>query len=128
MKFDWSKYYDLASELVSTDTDEAKQRSSISRAYYAAFCLARNYLKEELNEEAAPNENVHQFVADRLKNATNKTIREIGKDLSDLRRLRNKADYQDTIFKLNNDAKFALKLAKNIIEKIEELRENIIGF
>ena len=58
MKFNWAEYLELAKELaditstISSDSEtdskprisEAKLRSSISRAYYAAFCIARNRL------------------------------------------------------------------------------------
>lgn len=60
MKFDWLEYYDLAKELADINSNnsgdsaknpksqisEAKLRSSIGRAYYAAFCIARNYLRD----------------------------------------------------------------------------------
>jgi len=50
MTFDWSEYLKLAQELagqtVSPANEEAKLRSSVSRAYYAAFCKARNYLRD----------------------------------------------------------------------------------
>ena len=48
MIFDWSKNLDFAKKQVcineNGDVDEAACRASISRAYYAAFCLSRNYL------------------------------------------------------------------------------------
>ena len=48
--FDWEHYLNLAYELAGTSPPsvpdaEAKSRAAISRAYYAAFCHARNYLK-----------------------------------------------------------------------------------
>ena len=66
MKFDWCEYIKLAEEMAnlaaststgngSTDDTksgkiEARLRSSISRAYYAAYCIARNYLRDVLND------------------------------------------------------------------------------
>ena len=48
MSFVWSDYLDLAKELlgsaVGSPIEEAKLRSAISRAYYAVFNEARNYL------------------------------------------------------------------------------------
>lgn len=48
MTFDWSKNLEFAKEQVCVDehgnVDEAACRAAISRAYYAAFCLSRNYL------------------------------------------------------------------------------------
>lgn len=54
--FDWSSYIDLAQALdeqAGKETDPQKQealfRAAISRAYYGAWCLARNRLKSEAN-------------------------------------------------------------------------------
>jgi len=50
MSFDWNEYYQLSRELAGLATgiatEEAKMRSAISRAYYAAFCKARDYLQQ----------------------------------------------------------------------------------
>ena len=48
MSFVWSDYLELAKELlggaVGSPLEEAKLRSAISRAYYAVFNEARDYL------------------------------------------------------------------------------------
>lgn len=44
--FNWNEYLTLAEEL-SQRTDESSKRSSISRAYYSAFCNARAYLSKK---------------------------------------------------------------------------------
>jgi uncharacterized protein (UPF0332 family) len=43
MAFEWEDYLVLAEDL-STDNDEAALRSAVSRAYYAAFNIARDFL------------------------------------------------------------------------------------
>ena len=49
---------------------------------------------------------------------------EIGKDLTRLRKMRNKADYEDTIFiNLQKEAKTALMLAENIISALSKLTQ-----
>jgi uncharacterized protein (UPF0332 family) len=123
MKFDWSEYLKLAQELVEGDTNEEKQRSAISRAYYAAFCYARNYLKNYLDFKPRREENEHQAVSEKFKDydPKNRKMIQIGNDLSRLRSDRNNADYDDTVMNLRSKAKLALKLAKNIIDKINEL-------
>jgi len=49
MSFDWADYLTLAQELAdqaaSSQSTEAKLRSAISRAYYAAFCKESNHLR-----------------------------------------------------------------------------------
>lgn len=142
MTFDWSGYFDLARELAvintndSAKTVEAKLRSSISRAYYAAFCLARNYLRDdlgyrELSKSEESDVNVHWFVINKLLGSRDKKMREIGLDLKKLREKRNIVDYDDVfsksiekLKKLQNDANYCLKLAGNIITNLNELIEN----
>lgn len=50
MSFSWKDYYILAGQLKQQAADSPQQeaylRSAISRAYYASFCLARNYLRD----------------------------------------------------------------------------------
>lgn len=123
MKFDWQKYLELAQELIEGDTNEAKQRSSISRAYYAAFCYARNYLRDYLDFKPRNDKNEHQAVIKEFQkyDRKNRKMIEIGNDLSRLRLDRNKADYNDIFMSLGSKAPYALKLAKNIIDKINEL-------
>ncbi|HSF73228.1 MAG TPA: HEPN domain-containing protein [Microcoleus sp.] len=129
MKFDWSEYFNLAKELAET-TKEAELRSAVSRAYYSAFCLARNYLRDiqqgsRLSRNKTYDINAHQYVADEFIHHQSKsqTMIEIGKDLSRLRKMRNKADYEDTMFNLKREARTALMLAQNIISALSNLTE-----
>ena len=129
MKFDWSEYFNLAQELAGT-SEEAKLRSAISRAYYSVFCLARNYWRDiqqdpRLSRNKTYDINDHQYVAEEFIHYRPKsqTMIEIGKDLTRLRKMRNKADYEDTFYNLQQEAKTALMLAQNIISKLNELTQ-----
>ena len=129
MKFDWSVYFNLAKELAET-SKEAELRSAVSRAYYSAFCLARNYLRDiqqgpRLWRKKTYDINAHQYVADEFMHHQSKSqiMIEIGKDLTRLRKMRNKADYEDTIFNLKREARTALMLAHNIILALSNLTE-----
>ncbi|MEG3841921.1 HEPN domain-containing protein [Microcoleus sp. herbarium14] len=133
MRFDWSEYLNLAQELAATNSDssansEAKLRSAISRAYYATFCLARNYLRDiEKDPRLSRNNrdiNEHQYVAKEFiyHRTRMKNMVKIGENLSKLRELRNKADYQDT-YNCQNSVKNALMLAQNIISALNELTQ-----
>ena len=135
MKFDWSEYLNLATELaaLSSDSDdvEAKLRSAVSRAYYAVFCLSRNYLRDiekdpRLSRKNSSDINEHQYVAKEFifHKSKNKEMIKIGENLSRLRELRNKADYADTIFNLPKDVNYALKLAQNIISVLNSLKQD----
>ena len=127
MKFDWSEYFKLTHELLKIDIDEAKQRSSISRAYYAAFGRARNYLRDYLGDSRLSRKildiNVHQYVAEEFYryDRKNKKMIEIGRDLGILRSFRNKVDYEDVIFSLQKDVNMSLRLAKNNIDNIDNI-------
>ncbi|MEB3310914.1 MAG: HEPN domain-containing protein [Snowella sp.] len=127
MKFNWEEYFTLAQDLIKTETNEAKQRASISRAYYAAFCVARNYLRDYHNENPTRGENEHKFVADKFQSLAyiDPRMREIGNDLSRLRRERNQVDYNDLVLNLPNRTKLSLKFARNILNKITELIQEI---
>ncbi|WP_293158326.1 MULTISPECIES: HEPN domain-containing protein [unclassified Microcoleus] len=126
MKFDWSEYFNLAQELAGT-SEEAKLRSAVSRAYYAVFCLARNYCRDiqqdpQLSGNKAYKINPHQYVPQKFKNQSkSQTMIEIGEDLTRLRKMRNQADYADTISNLQQQARNALMLAQNVISGLNEL-------
>ena len=134
MRFDWSEYLNLAQELAATNSDssansEAKLRSAISRAYYATFCLARNYLRDIEKDPRLSRKNrdinEHQYVAEEfIYHPTKmKNMVRIGENLSRLRELRNKADYEDTFYNLEREARTALMLAQNIISALNELTQ-----
>lgn len=128
MKFDWSEYFNLAKDLAET-SEEAELRSAVSRAYYSAFCLARNYLRDiqqypRLWRNITYDINAHKYVAEKFiyNQSKSQIMIEIGKDLNRLRKMRNKADYEDTR-NLKREARTALMLAQNIISALSNLTE-----
>jgi len=129
MKLDWSEYFNLAKKLAET-SEEAKLRFAVSRAYYSAFCLARNYLRDiqldpRLSWHKTYDINAHKYVAEKFiyNQSKSQTMIEIGQNLNRLRKMRNKADYEDTIFYLQKEARTALMLAENIILALSNLTE-----
>jgi|SRR6476661_3847651 len=128
MKFDWKEYFKLAKELAET-SEEAKLRSAVSRAYYSAFCLARNYLRDIKHDPTLSRNktdiNVHKHVADEFIHHKPKSqiMIEIGNDLNRLRPRRNKADYEEPISYSPKEAITALMLAENIISALRKLTE-----
>jgi uncharacterized protein (UPF0332 family) len=135
-KFNWIEYFELSLELfgindisdlaktdkVKSQQSEAHLRSSISRAYYAGFCIARNYLRDDLDDPRLkrPNNDVneHKYVADELTNSKDKILSKAGKDLSRLRIYRNQADYDDCIKNISSTAEMSIRLADAIIQSI----------
>ena len=121
MSFNWDQYLDLASELAgkppkTPSTEEARLRSAISRAYYAAFCRARNELRDQrgvVNVEKM----THKQLWKRFETADTKD-QQIASDGDRLRRDRNAADYDDVIENLSSVANSALELSAGIIDRL----------
>ncbi|GAB4409013.1 MAG: hypothetical protein Kow00106_02350 [Anaerolineae bacterium] len=117
--FDWSEYYLLAKSLAGQD-DEASQRSAVSRAYYAAFCSARNQLRQE--GESIPNTGkAHEVVWDHYQNNPEKRRRQIGQQGKRLRRKRNRADYDDEIVNLDHVVRDAMETADSLLSLLRSL-------
>jgi uncharacterized protein (UPF0332 family) len=125
MSFDWSEYLNLAQELagqaVSPASQEARLRASISRAYYAAFCKSRNYLRDKEGRRVPSGVRAHRFVQDEFKRSSDRVRKQIGYDLDRLRSDRNKADYDDSIVNLSVMTTVDLALANRVISTLDRL-------
>jgi uncharacterized protein (UPF0332 family) len=84
-------FLDVADELV-TGAHEAHWRSAVSRAYYATFHLARALL-EGCGFGAPRAETAHAYLSLRLSNCGHPDLSVVGRELAELRRERNRADY-----------------------------------
>ena len=97
MTFNWGDYLALAEELAgkkATASQEAKLRCSISRAYYAAFCSARNHLRGK-GHQIPETAEAHLRVRKILRNRRGSLSKQLESDLDRLRKDRNDADYRD---------------------------------
>jgi uncharacterized protein (UPF0332 family) len=100
MQFHWKDYLALAEQLLQEiqkphkgtrqAVSEAKARSCISRAYYAAFCIARNQLQIQ-NQRVS----VHRQVIEQLQASDDDDLIAAGILLKRLREKRNMADYKN---------------------------------
>jgi uncharacterized protein (UPF0332 family) len=135
-KFNWNDYFALSLNLVGisdvsecskiTKSDgnisEACLRASISRAYYAAFCISRNYLRDDLDDPRLKKQNndvnEHKYVAEELTNFPDRNLSKAGKNLSRLRIYRNQADYDDNVRGIKSNTEMSIKLADEIIRSI----------
>ena len=120
MVFDWAKYLVLAEELAMRITDEASLRSAISRAYYAAFCPARNRLLQE-GEEIPKTGDAHTIVWTKYRESTQKHRRYIGITGDRLRRSRNKADYDDEFPSISAVVQDAVVKARHLLDSLGSL-------
>ena len=120
--FDWSSYYSLAQELANqannSELQEARWRSAISRAYYAVFHEAKNYLQTRVySNRVFPTKDVHEFVISEFKRL-DQTHYKVGIFLERLRLARNKADYTAQYSLTLNDVQFLLTTAAKVIESL----------
>ena len=84
-------FLQVADDLIQ-GTREANWRSAVSRAYYAAFHLARQLLLD-CGFDVARADKAHAYLWRRLSNAGQTDLQHAGRDLNALRTARNWADY-----------------------------------
>ena len=124
MSFDWNEYLLLAKKLAG-DSDvlsskEAKMRSAVSRAYYAAIIQARTKISE-LTGENYPHGNTHAWTIKKYNAHPNPLAKSIGSRLKRLKKRREKADYDDHIANLESELSSALAEAEKLIIDINKL-------
>jgi hypothetical protein len=128
--FTWHAFLELATELGRDSDNEAKMRSSISRAYYAAYCNARNYMINNDHNMIPSNVPVHQYVIDYfggLKKESKTPTRkrsEIAITLGRMKKRRANADYEDqfpvgNLVILNSVTKQTLLESKRVLSIID---------
>jgi uncharacterized protein (UPF0332 family) len=118
MIFDWSQFITLAKELFQCATDSTQEpelRSAVSRAYFGAFCLTRNFLRDKEGDRFSGKAEDHQKVYNILVSSNDSRRRQIAENLHRLRIDRNKADYDDSIPGLYQKASTALTWANRVI-------------
>ncbi len=127
MSFYWPEYLDLAKELsqfskILSSSEEARLRAAISRAYYAAFKSAFNYLRDSEKILMSNDTNAHWFVIKEFSGRPGETWKIIGFNLGRLRRLRNLADYQDNLYSQKRKTEEALRLAETVLKDIQHIK------
>src|SRR5262245_54482880 len=117
----WRDFLVLAAGL-ATGTTEADWRTAVSRAYYAAFHVARR-LFADLNFTVPRADRAHQYLVFRLSNSGESAVEQTGRDLETLRRLRNRADYDETPALTQPQAVAAAQVAEGIIHVLDAARQ-----
>ncbi|MBX9625428.1 MAG: HEPN domain-containing protein [Gemmataceae bacterium] len=113
----WRDFLSLAARLAA-EPAEADWRTAVSRAYYAAFHVARRLLAD-LNFTIPRADRAHQYLVFRLNNCGESAVEQAGRDLDTLRRLRNRADYDDVPAVTRPQAAAAVRLAEGIIQVLD---------
>ena len=121
MAFDWNEFLTLARELAQRPlTDEAAKRTSVSRAYYAAFHDA--FSRAELNRGASPRGKEHVWCWQQYVAAGDNTCNDLGVDGDRLKRQRHRADYDaQPIERLDDFVNRAISDAESIKRRIVAL-------
>jgi hypothetical protein len=120
MPFDWKEYVELAQFLQqqagSAANKEAALRSALSRAYFGAFCYARNYARDWLGFQPRYDGDDHGRLREHLKR---KRRRGVSDKLQRLREWRNDSDYQDQLtFVPDSILVPALREAREVISSL----------
>lgn len=126
MSFDWLDYLQLAQFLAgvskNTPGQEANFRTAVSRAYYAAFCKARNYLRDvDKDTQVTGTRDIHSYVLDQFMKSPDPIRGKIAVNLERLRRYRNMADYDDTMTINQTNVVKTLKQAEQVIADLNSL-------
>jgi uncharacterized protein (UPF0332 family) len=124
MSFDWGDFLKVAEILhdgaSGAKLEEAMFRIAISRAYYAAFCLCRNW--KEDNGKTIPAKDAHKFIIELYENSEDEMEIAIGQKLRRLRHRRNEADYDDEVNNLDKLSRLALKDSREILDALAKLK------
>jgi uncharacterized protein (UPF0332 family) len=113
----WRDFLPLATRLAA-GTTEADWRTAVGRAYYAAFHIARR-LFAGLSFTVPRADRAHQDLVFRLSNSGESAVEQAGRDLETLRRLRNRADYDETPVLTQPQAAAAVQIADGIIQTLD---------
>lgn len=121
MAFDWREYLELAKALRSSSgpsfPQEAAQRSAVSRAYYAAFCHARNYAERQLGFRRTGTGKDHGLLRRHL-GQFGPEWKEIADELRELHKWRKQCDYDDAVSNLSVILSEAISTAEDIISRL----------
>jgi uncharacterized protein (UPF0332 family) len=101
-------------QLLAAGWTEAAWRSAGSRAYYAAFHIARDLLRG-LGFAVPATDVAHKYLAFRLQNCGQADLQQAGRDLDKLRDFRNRADYDLYPVFVQQRAYMSADLARQII-------------
>lgn len=132
--FDWCEYYNLANSFSNSNND-AELRTGISRFYYSSFCKCRDFIKDNkkfLGSESkkimnSPTPDVHSETINILFNHNDLQPygAKIGNELSELRRRRNKADYDSSNYNVKSNYIYVKARTEIIFKHLNQLKKSV---
>jgi hypothetical protein len=115
MAFDWREYLTL-SRFLQGQADglspEAAFRCAVSRAYYAAFCHARNYARDRQGFTPTYRADDHRLVREHFKRRRTGRVASM---LDDLKQWRECCDYDDIVSDISRILTSAIDNAQKIL-------------
>ena len=125
MSFDWREYLVLAEALLQARTrlaqEEACCRTAVSRAYYAGYGVARTRARDQDGLQLPATGDAHQRVITHYRQGPSALHRAVGNNLRRLRRVRNRADYDDQLEQPVAVAQFAVRRARQVVAQLQAL-------
>ena len=127
MSFAWSDFLALAEALerhpAIPGPEEAVLRTAISRAYYSAFCSAREFAVTRDGLTIRRTGDDHNLVAAHFRFAPEQARRRIAFNLKRLRDFRNRADYDTALVGTPKAlAQTSVALARNVLTALSALQ------
>ena len=123
MSFAWEEYLTVAEALVqqraTLASEEACCRAAISRAYYAAYGVARNHARDSEGLVLSQTGDDHRQVLLHYRRAPDPAHQELGELLFRLRRHRTQADYADTLLDAAPRSYAALRRARRVFALLQ---------
>jgi len=120
MPFDWKEYLALSRFLENQTglgfTEEAAKRCAVSRAYYSAFCYARNYASKKHGYAIRRDGQDHKEVREHF---IKKNLNVIANKLGTLHQWRNNCDYDDQLAVQPNLLQLAFMHAQYVLDKLK---------
>jgi hypothetical protein len=125
MSFEWLDYLVVAEALLQARTtfapEEACCRAAISRAYYAVYGAARGRAQAQEGLQLPATGDAHHLVITHYRQGPSPLHRAIGESVRQLRRARNRADYDDRLDRPVALAAFAVRRARQVVAQLQAL-------
>ena len=121
--FQWPDFLEVARRLAGDGADEGIQRTAISRAYYAAFCSAAEYLLQNWPRLIA-NQLSHDTVWHAFADPDDSDLWRLFQNGTSFRAARIRADYQNPMpgKSVESQLSDALRQSRRALDALERIR------
>jgi uncharacterized protein (UPF0332 family) len=116
-KFDWVQYLIIARELATRPDNESALRSSISRAYYAAYNAAMAYCGDK-KISVLKNRGAHEDLWDAFRRQGDLMLNIVSEKGDRMRRKRTEADYFSEVTGLESSVEQCLQESHDILKSL----------